>query len=207
VKVSGGNVTSWDRLRRIPRGRLTVIGIVSAIVLVGGLGFIAVKLAQGHGTTSGQATTPAPPQSLAIPGCYNPSVPPIERPKKLNVVGCASVAVALQDMSWNAWGPQGADGTGTAVFKLCDPNCATGYQITKPVVVHAWNAQLPRREAICQAGLKIFNDMILAFPQGAPPPTAQKMDTQYNGMPAVHFVDYSPSNTGDTEFIGYTFCN
>ena len=56
-------------------------------------------------------------------------------------------------------------------------------------------------------GLKIFNDMILAFPQGAPPPTAQKMDTQYNGMPAVHFVDYSPSNTGDTEFIGYTFCN
>ena len=93
------------------------------------------------------------------------------------------------------------------MFKICDPNCAAGYQITKPVVIHAWNAQLPRREAICQAGLKIFNDMILAFPQGAPPPTAQKMDTQYNGMPAVHFVDYSPSNTGDTEFIGYTFCN
>ena len=104
-------------------------------------------------------------------------------------------------------GPQGADGTGTAVFKLCDPNCATGYQITKPVVVHAWNAQPARRDAICQVGLKIFNDMILAFPQGAPPPTAQKMDTQFSGMPAVHYVDYSPSSNGQTEFIGYTFCN
>jgi hypothetical protein len=184
-----------------------VIGIVLAIVLIGGLGFVAVKLARGHDSTSGQAITPAPAQSLAIPGCYNPSVLPTERPKKLNVVGCASVAVALQDMSWNAWGPQGADGTGTAVFKLCDPNCAAGYQVTEPVVVHAWNAQTPRREAICQVGLKIFNDLILAFPHGTPPPAAQKMDTQFSGMPAVHYVDYSPSNAADTEFIGYTFCN
>lgn len=198
---------SWGRLRRIPRGQLTVIGLVLGIVLFGVLGFVAVKLAHGHSSTSGQPTTPAPPESLAIPGCYNPSVRPTERPKKLNVVGCASVAVALQDMSWTTWGPQGADGTGTAVFKMCDPNCATGYQITKPVVVHAWNPQPARRDAICQVGLKIFNDMILAFPQGPPPPTAQKMDTQFSGMPAVHYVDYSPSNTGNTEFIGYTFCN
>ncbi|OYV24245.1 MAG: hypothetical protein B7W97_00395 [Mycobacterium sp. 20-66-4] len=184
-----------------------MIGLVLGIVLFGVLGFVAVKLAHGHSSTSGQPTTPAPPESLAIPGCYNPSVRPTERPKKLNVVGCASVAVALQDMSWTTWGPQGADGTGTAVFKMCDPNCATGYQITKPVVVHAWNPQPARRDAICQVGLKIFNDMILAFPQGPPPPTAQKMDTQFSGMPAVHYVDYSPSNTGNTEFIGYTFCN
>jgi hypothetical protein len=207
VNVSGGNVSSSSRLRRTPRGRLTVIGIVLAILLVSALIFVGVKLTSGHNTTSGQPTTPPPQQSLAIPGCYNPSLPPTERPKRLNVVGCASVAVALQDMSWSTWGPQSADGTGTAVFKLCDPNCAAGYQITKPVVVHAWNAQPPRRDAICQVGLKIFADMILAFPQGVPPPTAQKMDTQYNGMPAVHYVNYSPSNTGDTEFIGYTFCN
>lgn len=207
MNVSGGNVSLSSRLGRTPRGRLTVIGVVVAIVLIGLVGFVGLKLTQGHQTTAGQATTPQPPDSWAIPGCYNPSVQPSARPKKLNVVGCASVAVALQDMSWSAWGPQGADGTGTAVFKMCDPNCAAGYQITKPVVVHAWNAQPPRRDAICQLGLKIFNDMILAFPQGAPPPTAQKMDTQYNGMPAVHYVDYSPSSNGDTQFIGYTFCN
>jgi hypothetical protein len=201
-----GNVSLSSGLRR---GRLTVIVIVVALLVVGALIFAGVKLTGGQHSTAAQSTSqpPAPPDSYAIPGCYNPAVQPSERPTKLNVVGCASVAVALQDMSWSSWGPQGADGSGTAVFKLCDPNCATGSQLTKPVVVHAWNAQPPRRDAICQVGLKIFNDMILAFPQGAPPPTAQKMDTQYKGMPAVHYVDYSPSNTGDTEFIGYTFCN
>ena len=75
------------------------------------------------------------------------------------MLGCASVAVALQDMSWSSWGPQGADGTGTASFKLCDPNCAAGSQLTEPVVVHAWNPQPPRREAICQVGLQIFADI------------------------------------------------
>jgi hypothetical protein len=110
-------------------------------------------------------------------------------------------------MSWSAWGPHGADGTGTAVFKICDPNCAAGYQLTDPVVVHAWNAQPPRPDAICQAGLKIFADMILAFPKDGPPPTAQKMNTQYNGMPAVHYVNYSGANARDAQFIGYTFCN
>jgi hypothetical protein len=185
-----------------------VVGIVLALLLVGVLGFVGVKLTLGQHSTPAQSTSqpPQPPDSYAIPGCYNPAIQPSERPKKLNVLGCASVAVALQDMSWTSWGPQGADGTGVAVFKLCDPNCATGYQLTKPVVVHAWNAQKPRSDAICQPGLKIFTDMILAFPKGAPPPEAQKMNTQYNGMPAVHYVDYSPS-ASDTQFIGYTFCN
>jgi hypothetical protein len=207
VNVSG-NVSSSSLLRRIPRGRLTVIGVLLAILLIGVLTFVGLELTQGHRSTPGQPTTqPPPPESYAIPGCYNPSVQPTERPKKLNILGCASVAVALQDMSWSSWGPQGADGTGTAVFKICDPNCASGYQLTDPVVVHAWNAQPPRREAVCQVGLKIFADMILAFPKNVPPPTAQKMDTQYSGMPAVHYVNYSPNNVRDTEFIGYTFCN
>ncbi len=204
-----GNILSRDavgRFRHLPRGRLLAICALLAVV-IGGLTVVAVKLTQGHGPAPTAAQPPPPPPSYAIPGCYNPSVPPIERPKRLNVLGCASVAVALQDMSWSSWGPQGADGTGTAVFKICDPNCAAGYQLTSPVVVHAWNAQAPRAEAICQPGLKIFADMILAFPKGPPPPTAQKMNTQYNGMPAVHFANYSGGNTRDTQFIGYTFCN
>ena len=49
--------------------------------------------------------------------------------------------------------------------------------------------------------------MILAFPKDVPPPTAQQIDTQYNGMPAVHYVNYSGADACDTEFIGYTFCN
>ncbi|HTX97566.1 MAG TPA: hypothetical protein VME67_23680 [Mycobacterium sp.] len=182
------------------------MGIALAVGLIGVITVVVVKLTGGHQSAAPTIQPPPPPQSYAIPGCYNLSVPPVERPKKLNVWGCASVAVALQDMSWTSWGPQGADGTGDAAFKICDPNCAAGYQLTRPVVVHAWNPQSPRPDAICQAGLKIFSDMILAFPKGAPPPTAQKMNTQYNGMPAVHYTN-SGTNTRDTQFIGYTFCN
>jgi hypothetical protein len=206
VSVSG-NVSSSSRLR-FPGGNLGVIGVVLAVLLIGALGFVAVRLIRGHESAPAQTTAQlSPPTSFAVPGCYNPSVPPVERPRKLNVLGCASVAVAVQDMSWSSWGPQGADGTGTAVFKICDPNCAAGYQLNDPVVVHAWNAQPPRPDAICQVGLKIFADMILAFPKDVPPPTAQQMNTQYNGMPAVHYVNYSGANARDTQFLGYTFCN
>ena len=202
-----GNVSSSSRLR-FPGGNLGVVGVVLAALLIGALGFAGVRLIRGHESAPAHNTAQSsPPTSFAIPGCYNPSVPPVERPKRLNVLGCASVAIAVQDMSWSSWGPQGADGTGTAVFKICEPNCATGYQLTEPVVVHAWNAQPPRPDAICQVGLKIFADMILAFPKDVPPPTAQTMTTQYNGMPAVHFVNYSAANARDTQFLGYTFCN
>jgi hypothetical protein len=204
--IVSGNVSSTSRLR-FPGGNLGVVGVVLAVLLIGALGFVGVRLIRDHAGGPAHTTAPSPPTSFAIPGCYNPSAPPVERPKKLNVLGCASVAVAVQDMSWSSWGPQGADGTGTAVFKICDPNCAAGYQLTDPVVVHAWNAQPARPDAICQVGLKIFADMILAFPKDVPPPTAQNMDTQYNGMPAVHFVNYSGANARDTQFLGYTFCN
>jgi hypothetical protein len=203
--VSGDSSSS--RLR-FPGGNRGVVGVVVAVLLIGVLTFVGVKLLQRHEGAPAQAPTQtSQPTSFAIPGCYNPSVPPVERPKKLSILGCASVAVALQDMSWTSWGPQGADGTGTAVFKICDPNCAAGYQLTDPVVVHAWNAQPPRPDAICQSGLKIFADLVLAFPKAAPPPTAQKTNTQYNGMPAVHYVNYSGGNARDAQFIGYTFCN
>ena len=210
VSVSGNaNVPLSRRLQHISRGRLIGAGIVTAVVLVGVVAVVGVQLTRNqHGATapSGQPSAAAPVR-FAIPGCYNPSVPPVARPKKLNVLGCASVAVALQDMSWSSWGPQGADGTGTALFKLCDPNCAAGSQLTEPVVVHAWNPQPPRREAICQSGLQIYADMILEFPKGVPPPSVQKMNTQYNGRPAVHFANYSSGDTRGTQFIGYTFCN
>lgn len=207
VSVSGGgNAPSSSPLRRMPRGRPLVIGVGLAVALVAVLAFVGVKLS-GDRAAAPTAQPPAPPDTFAIPGCYNLSVPPVERPKALNVLGCASVAVALQDMSWSSWGPQGADGTGTAVFKVCDPNCAAGYQLAEPVVVHAWNPQPPRREAICQVGLKIFADMILAFPRDVPPPTVQKMNAEYHGQPAVHFANYSSGDTRGTQFIGYTFCN
>jgi len=185
-----------------------VAGVVLVVLLISALTFVGVKhMQREESTPTTQQSAGAPASGFAIPGCYNRVVPPTARPAKLNVLGCASVAVALQDMSWSSWGQQGADGTGIAVFKICDPNCALGYQLTNQVVVHAWNPQSPRNDSGCPAGIKIFADMILAFPKGVPPATAQKMNTQYDGMPAVHYVNYSVDGHGDAQFIGFTWCS
>ena len=78
--------------------------------------------------------------------------------------GCALRATGF-DRDWVACAPRtplldgfaGADGVTLAVAGLTDP-----------VVVHAWNPQPPRPDAICQVGLRIFADMILAFPRDVP---------------------------------------
>lgn len=199
--------------RHLPPAPRIVAGVVLVVLLISALTFVGVKhIQRKEGAATQPAarpslTTGAPAGGFAIPGCYNRVVPPTTRPIKLNVLGCASVAVALQEMSWSSWGQQGADGTGVAVFKICDPNCALGYQLTNQVVVHAWNPQSPRSDSGCPVGLKIFADMIVAFPKGVPPATVQKMNTQYNGMPAVHYANYSVDGHGDAQFIGFTWCS
>jgi hypothetical protein len=191
---------------------------VLAVLLISAFSFVGVKHTQAKHATPAQPTTPpslstkaaAPVDSFAIPGCYNRVVHPAARPAKLNILGCAAVAVALQDMSWSSWGPQGADGNGTAVFKVCEPNCAQGYQLTDQVAVHAWNPEPPRNDSGCPVGLDVFADMILAFPKAVPPTDVQKITTQYHGMPAVHYVNYSVEghpDQSDAEFIGFTWCS
>jgi hypothetical protein len=194
-------------LRRATRRPRTLALVVLVVVLIGGLTCVGLKLTHRKDSAPTLAAQPsAPAYSYAIPGCYSRAVPVAERPKTLKVLGCASVAVALQDMSWSSWGPHGADGSGVAVFKICEPNCATGFQLKHQVVVHAWNPRPPRADSGCGSDVRIFADMILAFNNGVPPPTAQKMNTQYNGMPAAHYADY-PTDSPDVKFIGYTFCS
>ena len=216
VNVSGNvSVPPLSRSRRQPSLPHLLTAVVLVGLLVSAVIFVGVKHTRHSAGApsrvtaqpSASPTAIAPGTSFAIPGCYSRSVPPAARPTKLNVLGCASVAVALQDMSWSSWGPQGADGTGTAVFKVCDPNCAVGYQLTDQVSVHAWNPEPPRKDSGCPVSLDVFADMILAFPSGVPPANVQTMNTKYNGMPAVHFVDYSVDGRGDAEFIGFTWCS
>ena len=210
-----GGVRSSRRYRYLPQLSHVVTGVVLAVLLISAFAFVGVKHTQRKEGTPAQPTAqpslstkaPAPANSFAIPGCYNRLVQPAARPTKLNILGCASVAVALQDMSWNSWGPRGADGNGTAVFKVCEPNCALGYQLTDQVAVHAWNPQPPRSDSGCPVGLDVFADMILAFPKAVPPADVQKITTQYNGMPAVHYVNYSVDGHSDAEFIGFTWCS
>jgi hypothetical protein len=214
--VSGkSDVRSSSRHRYLPQLPHIATGVVLAVLLISAFTFVGVKHTQRtQGTpvrsTAQPSSSPnaaAPANSFAIPGCYSRLVQPAARPARLNILGCASVAVALQDMSWSSWGPRGADGNGTAVFKVCEPNCALGYQLTDQVAVHAWNPQPPRKDSGCPGGLDIFADMILAFPKDVPPADVEKITTQYNGMPAVHFVDYSVDGHSDAEFIGFTWCS
>jgi hypothetical protein len=211
IASGNGNVPSSNRSRHFPPVPHIVTGVILVVLLISAITFVAARHTQRNESTPAQPTAQPslPPNvaSFAIPGCYNRSVPPAARPMKLNVLGCASVAVALQDMSWSSWGPQGADGTGIAVFKICEPNCAQGYQLSDQVAVHAWNPQPPRNDSGCPVGLDIFADMILAFPKGVPPANVQKMTTQYEGMPAVHYANYSVDGHGDTQFIGFTWCS
>jgi hypothetical protein len=189
-----------------------VTGFVLVALLIGSLTFVGSKLTHRTDGAPAQATAralapPAPASAFAIPGCYNRVVPPAARPASLKLLGCAGVAVALQDMSWSSWGQQGADGSGTAVFRTCDPNCAQGRQLRDRVVVHAWNPRPPRKDSGCPVGLEVFADMLVAFPADIPPNTVQKMNTQYNGLPAVHYVNYSADGRADTQFIGFTWCS
>jgi hypothetical protein len=216
VNVSGkGGVRPSSRHRYPPQLPHIATGVVLAVLLISASSFVGLKHTQRkEGTPPRPTAQPAlstkaaaPPTSFAIPGCYNRFVQPTARPPKLNILGCASVAVALQDMSWSSWGPQGADGNGTAVFKVCEPNCALGYQLTDQVAVHAWNPQPPRNDSGCPVGLDVFADMILAFPKAVPPADVQKINTQYNGMPAVHYANYSVDGHSDAQFIGFTWCS
>ncbi|MCV7074510.1 hypothetical protein H7I94_01135 [Mycobacterium szulgai] len=210
--MAADTVDSAGPSRRWRSPRLAA-GALLVVMLAGGLAFVAVHStrhdngAAAPGPASPSAAAPPASIGVAIPGCYNRSVPPADRPVKLNIVGCGSAAVALQDMSWRSWGPQGADGTGTAVFKICQPNCANGSRVTDQVVIHAWNPQPPRTNSGCPAGLKVFADLILAFPNGVPPAAAQEMNTDYTGMPAVHYTNYFVTGPRDGQFIGYTFCS
>lgn len=208
-----GSAAAPARPPRRPRASRILVAAVLAGVLIGAV--MVVGMQHSRTTPAPQPTAqpsaspeePSAADGFAIPGCYNPSMPPFPRPIKLNIVGCASVAVALQDMSWSMWGPRTADAAGTAAFKICDPNCAAGYQLTTPVFAHAWNPQPVRPDSGCQPGLKIFADMILAFPKGAPPAAWVKTNTLYHGMPAVHYVNHPVTSPDDGEFIGATFCN
>jgi hypothetical protein len=210
VSVRGGGDVRLSS-RRLPQ---LAIGVVLGLLLISAFTLLGVQHTQHHGAAGKPVAQPssstkatAPATSFAIPGCYGRSVQPSARPAKLNILGCASVAVALQDMSWSSWDPRGADGNGTAVFKVCEPNCALGYQVTDQVAVHAWNPQPPRKDSGCPVGLGVFSDMILAFPKDVPPADVQKITTQYNGMPAVHYENYSADAHGDSEFIGFTWCS
>jgi hypothetical protein len=133
---------------------------------------------------------------FAIGKCVDPTLPAIQRPDRF-AYNCDGTGV-MEQMTWTAWGPDGARGTGTDSSIECQPNCAEGTRLTNPIVVHAWNALSPNAVG-CPAGVKYYADMTIAYPKGVPPwiapGTTWSPGTEFvtvDGMPGVHYSDMTP---------------
>ena len=143
----------------------------------------------------------AEPQSetavYAIGKCFDLALPPPQRPTRFEY-NCDGTGV-LQDVTWTTWGVDGANGTGTDSSIECKPNCAQGTRLTNPVVVHAWNPLAPN-SALCPSGVRLYSDLSIAYPEGAPPwikpGTTWDEGTDFvtiDSMPAVHFSELKPN--------------
>jgi hypothetical protein len=135
--------------------------------------------------------------TFAIGKCFDPGGPLVQRPTSFEY-NCDNTGV-MSDMTWTAWGADGANGTGTDSSVECKPNCAQGTTLTNPIVVHAWNpATSPA--AACPRDVEFYTDMTIAYPHGAPPwinpGTTWSPGTEFvtvDGMPAVHYTELTPT--------------
>jgi hypothetical protein len=55
-----------------------------------------------------------------------------QRPDQLTKY-CADAGVLIYDITWDRWGYNGAEGTGTYSENLCEPNCAEGKRVETKV--------------------------------------------------------------------------
>lgn len=149
-----------------------------------------ISLAGCGPATSMASNTPSSTQeptsvTYAMPGCYNVQNVPSERPAGVLLYGCNSAGKWLQDMTWTAWGSDGADGSGTFTYKTCDPDCASDHGTSVPVVVHAKNPK-SAPDLHCVINVQFFTDITLAFPKDVPPSDVLATNSQSDGMAASH---------------------
>ena len=157
--------------------------ITTGVLALAGLGLPAAASAQ-------------PPATQQFAFCYDPTQPGVERPPTV-VYGCDHSSV-MENMTWTAWGADGATGTGIDNAVECQPNCAQGRRLSNPIVVHAWNPA-PAEQPGCPAGVEFYRDVTVAYPAGVPPwvqpGTSWTEDVSYlfvDGLPAVHFSNQTP---------------
>lgn len=146
--------------------------------------------------TSPAEANPSDTTAYMFGRCYDPGQPIQERPQRV-VYGCDSTNV-MENMTWSAWGADGARGTGTDDAVECKPNCAEGQHLFNPIVVHAWNAS-PADQPGCPDNVQFYSDFTVAYPKGVPPwvipGTTWGSDVEFiyvDGMPAVHYFDQQP---------------
>ena len=160
---------------------------------------VAVTLVTYFGLSATASADPTEQDTTtyAIGKCYDPSQPPVQRPASFEY-NCDNTGV-MQDMTWSAWGSDGAHGTGIDSSVECQPNCAQGATLVNPIVVRAWNP-VTSPNAACPQDVKFYSDLTIGYPNGAPPwinpGTTWSPGTDFvtvDGMPAVHYTELSPT--------------
>jgi hypothetical protein len=96
---------------------------------------------------------------LKITNCYSAA----SRPKTV-VLTCGDANTALKGLAWSSFGGSTAQGKGTFVTNNCEPNCASGKNLSYPVKVKATGS------VSCKHGLRVYAKLTLQFTGKAPGP-------------------------------------
>jgi hypothetical protein len=160
-------------------------------------------------TPSRLSSTPIPPPPpisvvpgtrYAFPAHYDKGDPIQERPAdlRLNVR-----FYQLNNLTWIAWGTDGADGSGTEFTQTdCDPSCVEGTHYRVPVRIHAFNPQPLQPDSGCPAnvaGVLFYSEVILTYlpTTAVSAPKDQESGEGFqritvDGLPAVHYWNQVP---------------
>jgi hypothetical protein len=83
------------------------------------------------------------------------------RPKSLTLT-CGDGNTVLKGLSWSTFGGSSARAKGTFVMNTCEPDCASGRDVSYPVTVQVTS---PRT---CKQGVRVYNKLTLRFTGRAP---------------------------------------
>jgi len=119
--------------------------------LIAGLALAAASLAAAF-SMSAAAASP-----LKITNCNSAA----SRPKALTLT-CGDGNTVLKGLSWSSFGAAGALAKGTFVTNTCEPNCASGKDVSYPVKVKASGTKT------CKHGLRVYAKLTLTFTGKAP---------------------------------------
>jgi hypothetical protein len=116
------------------------ISIIASCMLAAAIVIAALAM-------SASASTP-----LKITNCNKAQSKP-----KTVVLTCGDANTALKNISWTSFGGATAAGKGTFVTNTCEPNCASGKNVSYAVTVKATGSKK------CKGGVSVYGKLALTF--------------------------------------------
>ncbi|NKY89653.1 hypothetical protein [Nocardia veterana] len=113
-----------DTIRRGGRPLFGVAAAAAVLVLTG-----CGSSDSGNARPVATKATTASTEPEVIDCSFNK---PAVRPQHL-ILACADLGAQVEQIVWRSWGPDQAQGDGVERDNTCDPNCAAGKFVTKPI--------------------------------------------------------------------------